>query len=139
MILIFAFFGSIFIKTSWAIVNFHVFCPITDKDGNNTVAVKFSQCKTFACLWSSLTMDKIHRRTMMGYRNFSWQLKSTLRPLLERCVGCESVVSQSIRIPYPLSPSVSTNLKTRAPGRNAQVYPQIEKLQHPKAEIARGK
>ena len=75
----------------------------------------------------------------MGNQNFSWQLKSTLRPFLERCVGCESVVSQSIRIPYPLSPSVSTNLKTREPGRNAQVYPQIEKLQHPKAEIARGK
>ena len=49
---------------STQLVDFYVFCPITDKDVNNTVFVKFSQCKTFACRWWSLTMDKIHMRTM---------------------------------------------------------------------------
>ena len=29
-------------------MNFYVLCPITDNDWNNTVAVKFPQCKTFA-------------------------------------------------------------------------------------------
>ena len=38
-------------------VNFYVFCPVKDKDGNYTVDVKFPQCKTFALIWLSLTVD----------------------------------------------------------------------------------
>ena len=38
------------LRTRSETVNFYVFCPITDKDGNITVLVKLPQCKTFACL-----------------------------------------------------------------------------------------